>query len=74
MRGRDTTEVHASDLTLDTFIDAATLTAPRPSADTRAVLLTGATGFLERYPALECLRWIELVDGTLICLVRAKSN
>ena len=27
MRGRDTTEVHASDLTLDTFVDAATLTA-----------------------------------------------
>jgi hypothetical protein len=27
VRGRDTTEVHAGDLTLDTFIVAATLTA-----------------------------------------------
>ncbi len=27
MRGRDTTEVHAGDLTLDTFIDATTLAA-----------------------------------------------
>ncbi|MGH3558082.1 MAG: SDR family oxidoreductase [Mycobacterium sp.] len=74
MHGRDTTEVHAGDLTLDKFIDAATLTAARPSAETRTVLLSGATGFLERYLALEWLRRIELVDGTLICLVRAKSN
>jgi hypothetical protein len=39
--GRDTTEVHAGDLTLDKFIDAATMTAARPSAETRTVLLTG---------------------------------
>jgi fatty acid CoA ligase FadD9 len=32
VHGRDTTEVHADDLTLDKFIDAATLTAARPSA------------------------------------------
>ena len=48
MHGRDTTEVHPEDLTLDKFIDAATLTAARPSAYTRTVVLTGATGFLER--------------------------
>ena len=30
--GRDTTEVHGRDLTLDEFIDAVTLTAARPSA------------------------------------------
>ena len=40
----------------------------------RTVLLTGATGFLGRYLALEWLRRMDLVDGTLICLVRAKSN
>src|SRR6202012_4956318 len=55
--GRDVTEVHADDLTLDKFIDAPTLAAaptlPRPSAEVRTVLLTGATGFLGRYLALE---------------------
>src|SRR4029079_13775046 len=69
---------HAADLTLDKFIDAGTLTAaptlPPPSAEVRTVLLTGATGFIGRYLALEWLRRMDLVDGTLICLVRAKSN
>ena len=78
VHGRDTTEVHASDLTLDKFIDAATLTAaptlPRASAEVRTVLLTGATGFLGRYLALEWLNRMKLVDGTLICLVRAETD
>ena len=60
VHGRDSTEVHASDLTLDKFIDAKTLapapTLPGPSAEVRTVLLTGATGFLGRYLALE---WLE---------------
>ena len=72
------TEVHASDLTLDKFIDAATLanapSLPAPSAQVRTVLLTGATGFLGRYLALEWLERMDLVDGKLICLVRAKSD
>ena len=78
VHGRDTTEVHAGDLTLDKFIDATTLSAaptlPGPSAEVRTVLLTGATGFLGRYLVLEWLERMELVDGTLICLVRAKSD
>ena len=78
VHGRGSTEVHARDLTLDKFIDATTLTAapalPAPSAEVRTVLLTGATGFLGRYLALEWLQRMDLVDGTLICLVRAKSN
>jgi amino acid adenylation domain-containing protein/thioester reductase-like protein/non-ribosomal peptide synthase protein (TIGR01720 family) len=72
------TEVHARDLTLDKFIDARTLTAaptlPRSSALVRTVLLTGATGFLGRYQTLEWLKRMKLVGGTLICLVRAKSD
>ena len=72
------TEVHASDLTLDKFIDASTLgaapTLPRPSAEVRTVLLTGATGFLGRYLALEWLERMDLVDGKVIALVRAKSD
>jgi thioester reductase-like protein len=76
--GEDTTEVHARDLTLDKFIDATTLAAapglPGPSAEVRTVLLTGATGFLGRYLALEWLERMELVDGMLICLVRGESD
>jgi amino acid adenylation domain-containing protein/thioester reductase-like protein len=78
VHGGNTTEVHARDLTLDKFIDATTLsgapTLPGPSAEVRTVLLTGATGFLGRYLVLEWLERMELVDGTLICLVRAESD
>ncbi|HSS23627.1 MAG TPA: carboxylic acid reductase, partial [Mycobacterium sp.] len=78
VHGPGATEVHASDLTLDKFIDGATLTAApnlhAPSAQVRTVLLTGATGFLGRYLALEWLERMDLVDGKLICLVRAKSD
>ncbi|OBF21600.1 hypothetical protein A5725_13460 [Mycobacterium kubicae] len=72
------TQVHAADLTLDKFLDAATLTAaptlPGPNGEVRTVLLTGATGFLGRYLALELLEQMELADGKLICLVRAGSD
>ncbi|MDT5278950.1 MAG: fatty acid CoA ligase FadD9, partial [Mycobacterium sp.] len=78
VHGRDATEVHAGELTLDKFIDAQTLAAapslPGPSAEVRTVLLTGATGFLGRYLALEWLERMDLVDGKVICLVRAKDD
>jgi fatty acid CoA ligase FadD9 len=78
VHGRDAAEVHARDLTLDKFIDAATLAAapslPGPSSEVRTVLLTGATGFLGRYLALEWLERMDLVDGKVVCLVRAKDD
>ncbi len=78
VHGRDATEVHARDLTLDKFIDADTLAAAPtlapPSSEVRTVLLTGATGFLGRYLALDWLERMDLVDGRLICLVRAKDD
>lgn len=78
VHGRDAAEVAAADLTLDKFLDEATLAAapslPGPSEQVRTVLLTGATGFLGRYLALEWLERLAPVDGTLICLVRAKSD
>ena len=78
VHGHEATEVAAGDLKLEKFIDAATLAAaatlPGPSAEVRTVLLTGATGFLGRYLTLEWLERMDLIDGTLICLVRAKSN
>jgi fatty acid CoA ligase FadD9 len=78
VHGRDATEVHASDLTLDKFLDEQTLAAAPgllyPSQEVRTVLLTGATGFLGRYLALEWLERMDLVDGKVICLVRAKDD
>jgi fatty acid CoA ligase FadD9 len=78
VHGRDATEIHARDLTLDKFIDAQTLAVapslPGPGSEIRTVLLTGATGFLGRYLALEWLERMDLVDGKLICLVRAKDD
>ncbi|WP_319432639.1 carboxylic acid reductase [Mycobacterium sp. RTGN5] len=78
VHGAGATEAHARDLTLDHFIDAATLAAapqlPGPSSEIRTVLLTGATGFLGRYLALEWLERMSLVDGKVICLVRARTD
>jgi glycopeptidolipid biosynthesis protein len=78
VHGAEPNEIRAADLSLDKFLDAATLSAaaamPGPSAQVRTVLLTGATGFLGRYLVLEWLEQLELVDGTLICLVRGSSN
>ncbi len=78
VHGRDAVEVHAGDLTLDKFIDAATLSAaaelPAAPTEVRTVLLTGATGFLGRYLALDWLERMDLVDGKVIALVRAKSH
>ena len=78
VHGRDARVIRAADLTLDKFLDPATLAAapnlPAASGSVRTVLLTGATGFLGRYLALDWLARMELVDGTLICLVRAKTD
>ena len=78
VHGRDAAEVHARDLTLDKFIDETILTAaptlPRPIAEVHTVLLTGATGFLGRYLALEWLERLAPLGGTLICLVRGKDD
>ncbi|WP_407687803.1 carboxylic acid reductase [Mycobacterium sp. HUMS_1102779] len=78
VHGRDAKTVRAADLTLDKFLDEATLAAaptlPGPTAEVRTVLLTGTTGFLGRYLALEWLERMDLVDGKVIALVRAKSD
>lgn len=78
VHGEHAVTVRAADLTLDRFVDAATLAAstslPRPAGEPRTVLLTGANGYLGR---LLCLEWLERlapVGGTLICLVRAADD
>ena len=53
---------------------AAASALPAPSAQVRTVLLTGATGFLGRYLALDWLQRMQLVGGTVICLVRGRDD
>lgn len=78
VHGAGAVEVHARDLLLDKFIDAATLRAADtlrgPATEVRTVLLTGATGFLGRYLALEWLERMALVGGKVICLVRGRDD
>lgn len=78
VHGRGATTVHASELTLDKFLDEAILagapTLPKPASEVRTVLLTGATGFLGRYLALDWLERMDMVDGKVIALVRARTD
>ncbi|MEW5809730.1 MAG: carboxylic acid reductase [Actinomycetota bacterium] len=78
IHGRDTTEVRAADLTLDAFLDDATLAAaptlPPARRDVHSVLVTGATGFLGRYLTLHWLRQMEATGGKVTCIIRAASN
>jgi fatty acid CoA ligase FadD9 len=74
VHGRGAVEVHATDLTLDKFIDRATLTTapvlPMPTGTVRTVLLTGANGYLGRFLLLEWLQRLEPTGGKVICLAR----
>ncbi|WP_197048007.1 carboxylic acid reductase [Mycobacterium paragordonae] len=74
VHGRGASQVRATDLTLDKFIDAATLSAaaslPRATGTPRTVLLTGANGYLGRFLALEWLERLNETGGRLLCLVR----
>ena len=74
VHGRDPSVIRAADLTLDKFIDAHTLadapSLPRPAADVRTVLLTGANGFLGRFLCLEWLERLARVGGRLVCIAR----
>ncbi|AXG83083.1 carboxylic acid reductase [Streptomyces paludis] len=74
VHGAHSTEVRAADLTLDKFLDTATLVGapalPRPDGPPRTVLLTGANGYLGRFLCLEWLGRLAATGGRLICLVR----
>jgi len=77
VHGRDSSQISAGDLTLDKFIDAATLAGakalPQPGGAPRTVLLTGANGYLGRFLCLEWLKQLTEVDGKLVCIVRGSS-
>lgn len=77
VHGRGATEIHASDLTLDKFIDADTLANARkaapPADEVRTVLLTGANGYLGRFLCLEWLERMSAVGGRVICIARGQD-
>ena len=77
VHGRSTSEVHASDLTLDKFIDSQILADAanlgRPSGAPQTVLLTGATGYLGRFLCMEWLKRLSQTGGTLLCIARGRD-
>lgn len=78
VHGRGAVTLYANDLTLDKFIDAATLTEavtlPRTTGEPRTVLLTGANGYLGRFVALQWLSRLAQTGGRLICIVRGADD
>ncbi|MEV0342699.1 carboxylic acid reductase [Nocardia sp. NPDC050713] len=70
----DGPRVTAAQLTLEAFLDPATLVAATdltPAAGPpRTVMLTGANGYLGRFLCLEWLERLNSSGGQLICLVR----
>jgi len=78
VHGRGATDIHASDLKLEKFIDAQTLERARKlapaSREIRTVLVTGANGYLGRFL---CLEWLERMarigGGWVICVARGQD-
>jgi fatty acid CoA ligase FadD9 len=77
VHGRGATEIRASDLKLDKFIDAKTLGSARTSApvssQVHTVLLTGANGYLGRFLCLEWLERVAKVNGRVVCIARGQD-
>jgi len=79
VHGTDSRRLSAADLELarlqPAVVELISSHPPTPaSEDPRCVLVTGATGFLGRFLCLEWLERLRPVDGTVICLVRARDN
>ena len=78
VHGLIASEISASDLTLDKFIDAKTLAdatnLARPSGAPQTVLLTGATGYLGRFLCMEWLQRLSESGGRLICIARGRDS
>ncbi|CDO86347.1 oxidoreductase [Mycobacterium triplex] len=77
VHGRGVTDARASELTLDKFIDAATLAEapnlPHATGTPHTVLLTGANGYLGRFLTLEWLERLAERGGKLITIVRGSD-
>ena len=73
IHGASADAIRERDLRLERFFTTGVATPVEPS-ETRTVLLTGATGFLGRFLCLELLERAAATNGTVYCLVRAKSD
>jgi fatty acid CoA ligase FadD9 len=77
VHGASATEIRSAELTLDKFIDAATLAAapslPSTTGEPQTVLLTGANGYLGRFLCLDWLQRLAETDGKLICIIRGSD-
>jgi fatty acid CoA ligase FadD9 len=77
VHGVDARSAKARDLTLDAFLQAGVLAhagnAAPVAAESRTVLVTGATGFLGRFLCLEWLERLAPSGGKVICVVRGKG-
>ncbi|MFF3696836.1 carboxylic acid reductase [Streptomyces sp. NPDC002221] len=78
VHGQGATRLAAKDLTLDAFFDTALVTNSGPPTDpmpeARTVLLTGANGYLGRFLCLEWLQRVAERNGTVVCVVRGRTN
>jgi len=77
VHGRGVTEIRASDLKLEKFLDAKTLDNARnlepASNGIRTVLVTGANGYLGRFLCLEWLERMAKVNGRVVCVARGQD-
>lgn len=78
VHGRGATQIRASELTIDKFIDAETLERAdrlQPVAsEIRTVLLTGANGYLGRFLCFEWLQRMAAVGGKVVCIARGRDG
>ncbi|HEY0227625.1 MAG TPA: AMP-binding protein, partial [Mycobacterium sp.] len=77
VHGQGATSISASEITLDKFIDAQTLSdatsLPHAVGEPNTVLLTGANGWLGRFLTLEWLGRLTERGGKLITIVRGRD-
>jgi fatty acid CoA ligase FadD9 len=78
VHGPDADEISASDLKLEAFLPGDLLAnavelPPVKTGEPRTVLLTGASGYLGKFLALDWLQRLSESGGTLICLIRGSS-
>jgi fatty acid CoA ligase FadD9 len=77
IHGANARQLRASDLDIGNFLSRQVLdNAPmgEPSAQSRIVLVTGATGFLGRFLCLEWMARLAPISGMVFCLVRATDH
>ncbi|MFV9650411.1 carboxylic acid reductase [Pseudomonas citrulli] len=78
VHGRSATEIRASDLNLDNFLNAGALEeaadATPPASEPRTVLVTGANGYLGHFLCLEWLERMAAVGGRVICIARGRDT